>query len=125
MSPSPSLAGAAPDLLAQIRQIQTRLDVIEQRLGITAVSEALPEPPPAPVPEAAPAVPAAPSLPDTAATTALLGKSLLGLALAYALRALTENGSLPVGAGVGLGLVYALAWLIWAARTPASETLTV
>ena len=62
---------------------------------------------------------------DSSTTTVLIGKSLLGLALAFLLRAFTENQTLPVTLGVAIGIAYALGWLIWAARTPATETMTV
>ncbi|MEW5982932.1 MAG: hypothetical protein AB1806_11260 [Acidobacteriota bacterium] len=58
---------------------------------------------------------------DTAASwvlraVSLAGRSLLVFAGAYLLRALTDNGTLPAAAGVGLGLAYALGWLVAAAR---------
>lgn len=118
MSPSQSSSGGpVEELRLQVRSLEQRLEAIEAHLGLQ---------PAQPLAPAAAASPLAPTgFADTGAVMALVGKSLLGLALAYLLRALTENGSLPVTAGVGLGLAYALAWLIWAARTPASETLTV
>ena len=121
MTPSPFSADSlVEELRRRVRSLEQRLESIENHLGLDAARPAA----------AAPAVqlpsPLEPTaFGDTAALTGLIGKSLLGLALAYLLRAFTENGSLPVAAGVGLGLVYALGWLIWAARTPASETLTV
>lgn len=58
---------------------------------------------------------------DTAASwglgaVSLAGRSLLVFAGAYLLRALTDNGTLPAAAGVGLGLAYAGGWLFAAAR---------
>jgi hypothetical protein len=52
-------------------------------------------------------------------TLPILGRALLGLAGAYLLRALTESGTFSPQAGVAIGLLYALLWLVWAARTPA------
>jgi hypothetical protein len=52
-----------------------------------------------------------------------LGRALLALAGAYLLRALVEAETVPTRAGVAIGIVYALAWLIWAARTPAERRL--
>ena len=49
------------------------------------------------------------------------GRALLGLAGAYLLRALTESGALPPQAGVAIGILYAILWLVWAARTPAAR----
>ena len=48
----------------------------------------------------------------------MLGRALLGLAGAYLLRALTESGTLAPEVGVAVGLLYAILWLVWAARTP-------
>ena len=49
----------------------------------------------------------------------LIGRALLGLAGAYLLRALTESGTLAAQSGVGAGILYAILWLVWAARTAA------
>ena len=61
-----------------------------------------------------PALSALPTLP-------ILGRALLGLAGAYLLRALTESGTFAPQAGVAIGLLYALLWLVWAAHTPAAR----
>ena len=53
----------------------------------------------------------------------VLGRALLGLAGAFLLRALTESGTFSPRAGVGIGLIYAMLWLVWAARTPAAQRL--
>ena len=53
----------------------------------------------------------------------VLGRALLGLAGAYLLRALTESGTFSPRMGVAIGLVYAMLWLVWAARTPAARRL--
>jgi hypothetical protein len=49
-------------------------------------------------------------------TPALVGRSLLVLAGAFLLRALTEGGTLEPGTGVGLGVAYAAVWVVAAAR---------
>ena len=49
------------------------------------------------------------------------GRALLGLAGAYLLRALTESARHLAGAGVAAGILYAIFWLVWAARTPAGR----
>ena len=46
-----------------------------------------------------------------------IGRALLALAGAYLLRALVESEVLPTTAGVALGILYAVVWLIAAART--------
>ncbi len=43
---------------------------------------------------------------------ALAGRSLIVLAGAFLLRALTESGGLPLAVGVGVGLAYACVWMI-------------
>jgi len=51
----------------------------------------------------------------------IIGRSLLGLAGAYLLRALTESGTLPARLGTAIGIAYALSWLGWAARRPLND----
>ena len=53
----------------------------------------------------------------------LLGRALFGLAGAYALRSLTENSVISQGAGVAAGLLYAMFWLVLAARAPSQRRL--
>jgi hypothetical protein len=53
----------------------------------------------------------------------VLGRALLGLAGAYLLRALSESATFSQTVGVGIGLLYAMLWLVWAARTPAGRRL--
>jgi len=48
---------------------------------------------------------------DVAGLLSLAGRTLLVLGGAYVLRALTDGGTLPRGAGVALGLTYAAVWL--------------
>ena len=48
-----------------------------------------------------------------------LGKSLLILGGAFLIRALTDGGTLPRGAGIALGLAYAVAWIAAADRAGA------
>ena len=47
---------------------------------------------------------------------AVLGASVLGIAGAYGLRAVAESRVLPSSVAVALALLYAVAWLVWAAR---------
>ena len=72
-------------------------------------------------PEAAPA--SEPISPTPAALFPVLGRALLGLAGAYLLRAVTESATVPPQSGVAVGLLYAILWLVWAARTPAARRL--
>jgi hypothetical protein len=92
-----------------VRQLALRVAHIEQTLGIGVA--ALPAEP----------VAGAPERPHVGNLPYLVGRALLGLAGAYLLRALTESGTLPAAAGVAAGILYAILWLVWAARTPADE----
>ncbi|MGO8787549.1 MAG: hypothetical protein ACLQVL_09225 [Terriglobia bacterium] len=59
-----------------------------------------------------------PQVPDTTAVLPILGVALLGLAGAYLLRAIAESGTLSPRAVFILGTLYAVAWLLSAARAP-------
>jgi hypothetical protein len=98
-----------------VRELAERVARIEHALGISPV---MAEPVTADVsaPPAQPAV-AAGRIPF------LCGRALLGLAGAYLLRALTESQTLPAGYGVAAGILYAILWMVWAARTPSAERL--
>ncbi|MBZ5625548.1 MAG: hypothetical protein LAQ69_43660, partial [Acidobacteriia bacterium] len=105
-------------LEAEVRELSRRIGRIEKALGIETDQAA----------QTAPVLPA-PSAPgevagvEPTALFPLLGRALLGLAGAYLLRALTEAGTLPHGGGVAIGILYAVAWLVWGARTPAAHRL--
>ncbi len=60
-------------------------------------------------------------LAETAGVVPLFGRALLGLAGAYVLRALTDSNIVPPALGVFAGILYAVFWLVWAARTPVRE----
>jgi hypothetical protein len=106
-------------VVRELRDLQSRVSRIESQLGQVAVPAV--ETPPALAAEVeAPAS----AVPRTAGSLLpVIGRALLGLAGAYLLRALTESGTLSVRTGVAVGLVYAMLWLVWAARTPASLRL--
>ena len=124
--PQPESA-AAPDLSGlyrEVRDLQRRLARIERRLEMEAGQ---PEAPPAYVAagaaESAAREAGQTAAIETASAIPLVGRALLGMAGAYLLRALTESAYLRAGAGVAVGMLYALAWLVWAARTPAERRL--
>jgi len=50
----------------------------------------------------------------------VFGKAMLGIAGAYLLRAVAESTSLPKLAVAAIAIVYALLWLVWAARVKAA-----
>jgi hypothetical protein len=106
-------------LEAEVRRLALRIDRIERELGLVGQASR-------PVQDAnsSPAVAAPESQPaplGTAALLPVLGRALLGLAGAYLLRALTESATVSPQFGVGIGLLYAILWLVWAARTPAAR----
>ena len=114
-------------LEAEVRDLAARVARLERELGISMAqgspaqsaapsTRALASPTPNPQPPA-------PAVLETTALFPVLGRALLGLAGAYLLRAVTESGTVAPKVGVALGLLYAILWLIWAARTPAARRL--
>ena len=99
-----------------VRELAERVSRIEQALGMAALK-------PVSLAAAPAAAEGAPLAGGVANVPYLLGRSLLGLAGAYLLRALTEGGTLPPAVGVAAGILYAIAWLALAARAPAAERL--
>src|SRR5689334_286176 len=102
----------------EVRDLAIRVERIERALGIA------PQPAAPPLHNGAASVSqrVAPIL-ETTALLPVLGRALLGLAGAYLLRALTESGTFAPKIGVGVGLLYAIGWLVWAARTPAARRI--
>jgi hypothetical protein len=96
-------------LVDEVRDLQSRVLRLERELGLVREQ-------PVDV-QAAPAV----AIEAPAALLPIIGRALLGLAGAYLLRAFTESDTFPRGAGVAIGLLYAMSWLVWAARTPAEK----
>ena len=99
----------------EVRDLAQRVAYLEQHTGLSA---------PAPPPASAPEIPANHPLAEVPGLLPIVGRALLGLAGAYLLRALTESGTLSPKVGIVAGIVYALLWLGWAARSPATERLT-
>jgi hypothetical protein len=114
-------SGDLADLTLQVRDLQRRVLNLEARLETAAANPQLPatEAPAHEAPAPTADLPAAFDLPSN--MVALLGRMLIAIAGAYVLRTLTEWGVLPAAAGVALGLIYALIWLVVAARLPAPE----
>ncbi len=101
-------------LESEVRNLADRVARIEHELGLSRRE----------APVAPPAQSGGISEPSAAAPlTPILGRAVLGLAGAYLLRAFTESGSVTAAIGVAIGLVYAILWLVWAARTPAANRL--
>lgn len=99
----------------RIEQLADRLRRVEQRLATLETSiPAAPSPESPPTQTTVPEVAAARS--HTAETLPLVGRTLLVLAGAFALRALTEMGTLPQTGGAALGFVYGMLWIVLADR---------
>jgi hypothetical protein len=110
--PVSGLEKQVAELARSLRSVEARVAALE---GTDA--PALAQPGAAPVqaggPALAPSTAAEPAVPSIAA---LAGRCLFVLAGAYLIRALTDSGAFPRGAGVALGLAYALTWLVLADR---------
>jgi hypothetical protein len=103
------------ELRQQVRDLTNRISRLEESLAARENSIPTREAEP-------PALPEDPGIlsqvPDTTSVLPVLGGALLGLAGAYLLRAIAESGTLPPRAVFTLGTLYAVAWLLWAARAP-------
>jgi hypothetical protein len=104
-------------VVREVCDLQRRVAALELRAGITAAQ--------------APAalLVSASGEPDTSSEAGFtliptIGKALLGLSAAYLLRALVEMAVLPVAVGVAAGIVYAVAWLVLAARAAPKAPVT-
>jgi hypothetical protein len=99
-------------------ELERRIARLERLVGVEE------SPAPAlPAATAAPAETVAQPLVNPTALLPILGRALLGLAGAYLLRALTESAAIAPASGVAAGILYAIFWLFWAARTPAANHL--
>jgi hypothetical protein len=107
------------DLEREVRDLARRVAALERLVSTSpcgADCQSAADFQSAPAPEAR-------ALPTTTTLLPILGRALLGLAGAYLLRALTESRTFAPQAGVAIGLLYALLWLVWAARTPAARRI--
>jgi hypothetical protein len=98
-------------VIRQVRDLQSRVAALENRAGLI----------PAESTEAALDARPAADLEPGVTLVPIIGKALLGLSGAYLLRALAEMKALPLAAGVAAGILYALAWLVFAARAARSR----
>jgi hypothetical protein len=108
------------DLPGKLERLTDRLNALERRVTVLeSPFQAL-----ATRSLAAPDTPVPSLLPDSTplslsgGTFTVLGKSLLGIAGAYLLRAVEQSTDLPKLGVAGVALIYAVIWLIWAARSP-------
>ena len=109
------------DLQLSIGRIEHRLDVIERAIAATGDAGAL-----ALAPPSRPALPGLPGLgrDDLVTMLSFVGRTFVALGGAYLLRALTDAAIVPLAQGTGLGLAYALGWLVMSDRAGASGRRT-
>lgn len=100
-------------LVDQVQALTERLAVVEARLSALEARRPAPAGEPAEY-DILPTV-AVPRV-DALRLTTALGRSFIVLGGAFLLRALTDGGAWPPAAGVTLGLVYALSWMMLSDR---------
>lgn len=108
------------DLGEAFEQLTSRVDALEKRVSRLEQSSAE-ERPQAPALETIRAKPELSPAPQISDTFAVFGKSLLGIAGAYVLRALADGTSIARPFIAAAGILYALAWLLAAARVSAKK----
>ncbi|MGA3160744.1 MAG: hypothetical protein ABSC77_05965 [Terracidiphilus sp.] len=101
------------DLTARLAALERRVDALERPSSAAIVPEPVARPAAVDGEEL--------SLAHAGGAFSVLGKAMLGIAGAYLLRAVAESGSLPRLAIAAFAIVYALLWLVAAARVPAKE----
>jgi hypothetical protein len=120
------------ELRRTLAEHERRLAELERRLARRAAlagPERVRQPAPSPRSEPSPVAPEREPIGDsfeedaiatvrgwTRGLPARIGRTTMVLGGAFALRALTESGTLPLAAGAGVGLTYALSWLAMADR---------
>jgi hypothetical protein len=108
------------DLPDALEHLTARLAALERRVDLLERPSAEPIAPKALIPPIAEAGEGL-SLAQASGAFSVLGKAMLGIAGAYLLRAMAESSSLPRLAIAAVAIVYALLWLVAAARVPAEE----
>ena len=113
------------DLPEVLERLTARLETLERRVASLENREAVAVLPAAPEPSAPAALEfeAEPSAMRPGGTFQVLGKALLGIAGAYVLRAVAESGALPKLAIAAVATIYAILWLVGAARLKSGEWL--
>ena len=107
--PQPEARADEDQLLCRIRELEARIVLLEQRFDTGFAPQ---------LSASATVSPAQTAWVETVSAIPALGLSLLGMAGAYILRALTESQVLPQKPGVFAAIFYAALWLVWAVRTP-------
>jgi hypothetical protein len=111
------MAGTSPDIGARLEELANAVARLEGRVAALEKAPAQVRRP-ATAPAARPAAGSEDAW-DPAQVTRVLslgGRTLLVLAGAFVLRALTDSGKLPAWIGVALGFAYAGAWIVMADR---------
>jgi hypothetical protein len=105
------LPDALEELTARLETLERRVDALEH----PSVPLIAPEPAASHVAEASEGL----SLAQSGSVLSVLAYALLGIAGAYVLRFIAESSSLPKLAIAAVAIIYALLWLVGAARAPA------
>ncbi len=113
------MADRVTDLEAKVAELARALAEVQARVELLERTPARPAARRAPAAAAGPAGAAAAGagIPSTATAFAFVGRTLLVLAGAFVLRALTDSGTLAAPLGVALGLAYAGTWIALADRS--------
>jgi hypothetical protein len=106
-------------LEGEVRRLARRVDTLEAAAGARPDAAAAQLPVPSPRPAGEVAGEASSVTEPAQGIIALGGRTILALAGAYLIRALTDAGVLSPLAGVALGLAYALLWYVQADRAGA------
>ena len=116
------------DLRDALARLDARFETLELR--VAQLEGRQPEAPPVPransaeISDSEAALAQPPILAPAENIFSVAGRSMLGIAGAYVLRASAESGSFPRLAVVVLALVYAGTWLVWAARAAPAARFT-
>jgi hypothetical protein len=109
--PPEDISSQLEHLSARVNELEHRLSALERSLQIHSPHL---EPSAAPVTASLGAREALPAQ-SQPGVLSVFGRSVLGIAGAYLLRAVAESGTIPLWIAVTLALSYAAAWLVWAA----------
>jgi hypothetical protein len=110
------------DLPETLEQLSSRMDALERRVHeLEHFPAALAHPAHQSGAAILPLAAEVPSGEQVSGAFLVLGKAMLGIAGAYVLRALAEAAVLPRLLVAAIAIGYAMAWLVAASRTPASQ----
>ncbi len=110
-----SLQFSVEELKEKVRQLEEQVGEIQERLGISKLVFAGAQQPEA----------AAVEEEEAGNLVGVAGISLLGLAAAFLLRALTEMQLLPTHLGIGIAVLYAAGWLVYASRASGDSRIAL